>query len=110
MINTHMVKTWREMVEAVGMQLERLLLVSLRIWQEFVSSLSTLGGSLLLLTFILFAFYPLLVREAQAAEAWKAAMFVLGAITGIINNGVRTAKLEPPPSESKKDTDPKQGS
>lgn len=56
----------------------------IKFWNAFVHSLGTRGGSLLLLTFILFCFYPLL-REHDA-KAWEAAMFILGSITTLITN------------------------
>jgi hypothetical protein len=66
----------------------------IEIWKGFCDALSTQGGSLLLLTIILFAFFPMLIKNDS--EGWKAAMFLLGAIAGLINSQHRNPP--PPPS------------
>jgi len=75
-------------------------------FKVFCYALSTPGGSMLLLTLILFAFFPLLVKNDS--EGWKAAMFVLGAIAGLINtnrggNSNSTATVETTTGKPKTD-------
>jgi len=70
-----------------------------RAFRGFCDALGTPGGSLFLLTIILFALYPLLVKNDS--EGWKAVMFVLGAITGLINS-----KRGAPESPIMRDRDP----
>ena len=67
----------------------------IRIWKMFCESLSTQGGSLILLTVILFAFFPMLFKNDS--EGWKAAMFILGAIAGLINSQHRSCGQPPIP-------------
>lgn len=67
----------------------------LELWKGITDSLSTQGGSLLLLTFILLVFFPLLLTNDQ--EGWKAVMFILGAIAGVINTSTRKPQEPPPP-------------
>jgi hypothetical protein len=52
-------------------------------WTKFLESLSTTGGELLVLVFILFFFLPCM---NSSPECEKAGMFVLGAIVGLVRN------------------------
>ncbi len=59
------------------------------IWKGICESLGTPGGSLALLTIILLVFMPLLWHNDS--EGWKAVMFILGAIAGLINNRTQSS-------------------
>jgi Na+/melibiose symporter-like transporter len=67
----------------------------LEIWKGVTDSLGTQGGSLLLLTFILMLFFPMLLKNDP--EGWKAAMFILGIIAGAMNVNINARKQEPLP-------------
>jgi hypothetical protein len=72
-------------------------------WKEFVESLGTLGGTLILLTVILFAFFPFMLNKDS--ESWKAEMFVLGALVGIVNNRMTPPKAsESEPTKEETET------
>jgi hypothetical protein len=60
----------------------------IKLWKAFIESLGTLGGNLFVLTIILFAFMPLLLT-GDSENVWKLLTFVLGALTGTINSGLK---------------------